>query len=57
MANSSLLDAKVKGNMIFSAHCQGDALQNLKPALSELIVNGEIRNQYELDQVIKWLNK
>jgi hypothetical protein len=43
--------------MMFSTHCQSEALQNLKPALSELIIDGCIRNQYELDQVTKWLNK
>lgn len=42
---------------MFNAHCQSEALQGLKPALSELIIDGGIRNQYELDQVVKWLNR
>jgi hypothetical protein len=43
--------------MMFNAHCQGEALEKVKPVISELIIEGTIRNQYELDQLIKWLNK
>lgn len=57
MAYNEMKDAKVKANIMFNAHCQSEALQNLKPALSELIIDGFIRNQYELDQAVKWLNK
>lgn len=57
MACNDIKEAKIKGNIMFNAHCQSEALQGLKPALSELIIDGDIRNQYELDQVVKWLNR
>jgi hypothetical protein len=57
MTSNEMKDAKIKGNIMFNAHCQSEALEDLKPALSQLIIDGNIRNQYELDQVVKWLNK
>ena len=50
-------DCKIKANLLFSTHCFNEALDELKPVVSELILEGVIRSQYELDQVGKWLNK
>ena len=48
---------KMKGAMLFNAHCLSDAFEDLKPVLSELIIDGSIRSQYELDQLAKWLTR
>jgi len=43
--------------MIFNAHCNNDSISHLRPTLSDMVISGVIRSQYELDQVIKWLLK
>jgi hypothetical protein len=53
----SPLEAKTKCNLIFNAHTVSDSLLHLRPLLSSLVLRGEIRSQYELDQIIKWLSK
>lgn len=43
--------------MLFNADCLTEAYEHIKPTLSQLIIDGTIKTQYELDQIIRWVSK
>lgn len=57
MENDDADQARVKCNLIFNCQGVSNSLVHLRSTLAELVVQNQIKSQYELDQLVKWLSK